>query len=175
MTITGLTKEEIYEVISAVAKNHKNKSFECYTPDDIEQEVWVIALQKLPEFELDRTKQTNLKKSLEHWLNKVVSNRLSNFYRDKWTVPNKEHIKNSQTLFNPEIDVQYLEKICNQDSNIFNNLILQENWQLILKNLNEVYFDILDSILNGEDVTPYYKIKLLSKIKTILEENTDGK
>lgn len=173
--IKGLTKVEISEVIQKVAKNHKNKRFGPYTEDDIEQEVWIIALNKLPEFVPERGKHKDLKQALENWLNTVISRRLANFYRDKHLVPQKllkSDKNNSQTqkrknLMNP-LDIDDISDDCVrfQSQDILEN----ECWQIILDNLNEEMLDALDALLSGQPIGSYYKNKLKNEIKSIIGE-----
>lgn len=83
MEITDiLTEEEIYQVLDKVAKNHQKKVFEIHGTQDIYQQAFTIAWTKLKEFKLERQDATDPRQGLENWLNSVVSNRLSNFYRD---------------------------------------------------------------------------------------------
>jgi hypothetical protein len=163
-----LSQNDIYDVIDKVAKNHRNKSFSCYTTDDIEQQVWVIALEKLDEFDQSRCKESNVKKALEHWLNTVISNRLSNFYRDKYLVLCKisKHLNNN---INSPLSLD--SKMVKLNNGLIDLEILKnESWEIILSSLDDIYNDILESILSGETVSSYYKIKLFNKIKFIWDE-----
>ena len=154
-----MSKEEIYEVITKVAKNHCKKKFAYLTEDDIENKAWEIALKQLPEFVVSKGKAKNPAKSLEHWLNAVVSNRLKNYYRDEFEVKNKSQIVSpvslDTTMDTPDLNIGFVD--------IYNS----EFWNLIIRNLSDNYLDILEAILSGEKVNTYYKNKLQTKIKVI--------
>ena len=157
-----MTEQEIYEVIAKVAKNHRAKKFGSYSSEDIEQEVWIIALEKMPDFELDKVLVKDPQKKLEHWLNTVVSNRLKNFYRDKHVVPSKY----SKTITSPNP-----LSIVNEERTI-EELKTQkpEQWEVVLRNLNELDIEVLDAWFSGERITSYYKCKLRKKINKIVVE-----
>ena len=162
-----MTQEQIYQVIQKVAKNHRNKSFGYFTEEDIEQEAWIIALKKLPQFEEQKGKHKDVAKSLEHWLNKVVSSRLKNLYRDEFIVPQRLHTDKSNNLVSPMNFDDVGER---QDlSDFFSVLENKELWEFIIKELNDYDIDILDSILSGENIGSYYKSKIVNKIKKILK------
>jgi hypothetical protein len=173
--IKGLTKDEIIEVVDKVAKNHRNKSFGPYTEEDIEQEVWIIALSKLPEFVPERGKHKNLRQSLENWLNTVVARRLANFYRDKWVVPQRKlKSDKSGAQHKKRINLMHpldIEEISEDNASLGPSDILEsEYWKIVLENLDEDLIDILDAMLSGQTVNCYYRNKLSNKIEKIREE-----
>jgi DNA-directed RNA polymerase specialized sigma24 family protein len=163
-----MTQEQIHQVIQKVAKNHRNKSFGYFTEEDIEQEVWIIALKKISRFEEQKGKHKDPMKSLEHWLNKVVSTRLKNLYRDEFVVPQRLHTAKSNNLISPMNfdDVGELQDL----SDFFSSLENKELWLLIIKDLNDYDIDILDAILSGENIGSYYKSKIINKIRKILKD-----
>lgn len=161
--IKNLNKEQIYNVIDKVAKNHKNKSFSYHTINDIEQQVWIIALERIKDFNHSKSKQKNIEKALEHWLNTVVSNRLANFYRDKYVVPHKQSNIISPISMDNKIDLEDKE-------DYFNNIVGSDYWDLVIKDLNDYYLDILECILSGEIVNSYYRSKLMNRIKVIMRD-----
>lgn len=162
-----MTQEQIFQVIQKVAKNHRNKSFGYFTEEDIEQEVWIIALEKLPKFEESKGKHKDATKSLEHWLNTIVSNTLKNLYRDKFEVPQRLRTDKKNNLVSPMNFDDIGER---QDSSDFFALLEnKELWNIIIDQLSDYDIDILDSLLSGENIGSYYKSKIINKIKKILK------
>lgn len=167
-----LTKTQIEKVIEKVAQNHCHKKFDIHSENDIKQEVWIICLSKIKEFDFSRGQVDNEEESLERFLNTVVSNRLANFYRDKFVVPNREHLKKSQTLINKEIDIGILDNKCHKD--VLHDLFVNEQMSHIKNKLTILELDILESLLNGETIPSYYKIKLITKIQKELSNVQDS-
>jgi len=163
-----LSKKDIYSIIERVALNHKDKTFNYYTTEDIYQIVWTIALEKLSDFNFDKALEKKPEKALEHWLNSVISNRLSNLYRDEYVVPKQLKFGKNTNVIDP-ISIHEIE------FNILDNMITvrlenKELWEHILNNLTEYELYILDSLLSGENITSYYKIKFVKRIKEIMNE-----
>lgn len=167
MIIPGISKEEIYEIITKVAKNHRNKKFLYLTEEDIEYKAWEIALEQIQDFNVKRGKVENPKKCLEHWLNAVVSNRLKNYYRDEFEVKKKSKVMSASSL-TYDVDVHDTNDLAFTFEN-------KELWDLIISNLSANYLDILDAVLSGEKISPYYKTKLQSKIRTIWRTKWNSK
>lgn len=164
LEVKGLNYEQILEVVTKVVQNHKNKTFGNYTPDDIMQQAWIIILEKLPLFDGSKSKDKNLEKGLENWLNTVVSNRLHNFYRDKCLVQKNKDKNLSSPLSINSTNTDFLSVIINMD--------MMESKEIINKIIDEldVYMiDILESLLSGEYLCFYYRNRLNNKIKDILE------
>jgi len=154
-------------VISKVAQNHKNKAFAYYTEEDIYQEIWIMALEKLYKFKPNRGKTKNIEKSLEHWLNAVISNQLKNLYRDKYIVPQRIHIGKNNRLLTPA-DVDSLSEY-EEEIDLFSILENKELWHMIIDSLSDYDIEVLDSLLSGETVTSYYKNKVLKKIFKVID------
>jgi len=172
-----LSKSEIYEVIYKVALNHQNKSFAHYTQQDIIQECWVIALQQLDEFEIERVKHSDPKVALECWLNVLLGNRLANFFRDKFTVPLQ--IKKRDThpnLYSVRKSLFFPDSLDGAAGLSAEAPQGEENelWNGLLLYLDKDHLDILDCILSGEIVNPYYRNKLVVKVKEYLKEYHDS-
>ena len=160
----SISKEEVYEVIGGVARNHRNKAFGIYTPEDIEQEVWIIALSKLDDFAVKRGTVTDPKKALEHWLNRVIANALSNLKRDKFINPaGRAPGPNLQKKLNLLFPLPLTESIQLSGTQIA-EAQLSEYWDLILKSIDDHMFHVLESILSGEKVSLYYRLQLCKYI-----------
>lgn len=163
-----MTHEEQILVIQKVAQNHRNKCFGFFTKEDIEQEVWIIALQKKSEFKPTRGKQKDELKSFEHWLNRVVSNRLKNLYRDKYVVPQQLHKEKPNNLLSPVS----LDKVEEKSRSINLNFLIEnkEIQKYLMDNLDHLDLLVFDALLSGETITSYYKTKLYNKITSLLNE-----
>lgn len=166
--IPNLTKEQVEAIIAKVALNHKNKIFGSYTARDIEQEVWVIALSKLGDFNFVRSTVDDPAKALEHWLNRIVTNALSNFKRDKF-INKQKHIddKTYKKKLNVLCPIEINELLPDSKWSILDNLSLNEYWDLILKDMSDELFDVLEALLNNEKINCYYKNKLIRYIQEI--------
>lgn len=176
--IQGLNRDDIINVITNVVKNHRNKAFSYYTEEDIEQEAWIIALNKLGDFVPARGKNKDIKQSLENFLNTVVSRRLKNLYRDKYVVPQRTlksdkspGDQNKRTNLMHPLNLEEIseDKLHGLTSMIFEN----ESWNKIIQNLNEDLIDILDAMLSGQIIKCYYRNKLLYNIKSIMEQDRE--
>lgn len=152
-----MTDLEIFEVIEKVAENHKNKSFDCHSPEDIKNQVWVIALEKRGDFIYSRAKNKDPKLAFESWLNVVISNRLKNFHRDKKK-------KNPENCISINALTNCVELISND------YFLTSETWVKIKFLLSDESIEILDSVLSGEKVNSYYKQKLFKEIEKCLAE-----
>lgn len=158
----------LHKVIHKVAENHRNKSFDIYSSADIEQEVWIIALKKLPEFDISKCKYDDIEKSFEHWLNTVVSHRLTNLHRDKFIT--KKRNKNKEMVATISISSTNfdLDQLFEHNHNSI------DFWDLVNKHFTEDDFDVLESILSNENINSYYKVKLKNKMKEIFKDFIDG-
>lgn len=67
--------QETHKLIARIAEEHSNKTFGYLDKEDLKSEIWVICLEKLPEFDPEVGK-------LEHFLRVAVKNRLVNRYKD---------------------------------------------------------------------------------------------
>lgn len=179
MVIKGISEKKLIEVIDKVANNHKNKAFAHFTQDDMKQIVWEIVLTKLKDFSMDKSHTDNVEKALENWLNKVMSRQLINFYRNNFLVPTQQNSREKNpartasctSLFAPaninnvlRNEDEHSESLCYRFSEDI------ECWDFIVSRLDTYQLDVLDSLLSGEEVNPYYKSKLLKEIKVIVKE-----
>jgi hypothetical protein len=158
------------EVMTKVVKNHRNKAFGIYTEDDIEQEAWTIILEKLPDFAYDRSKVKDVKKSLEHWLNTILSNRLKNLFRDKFLVPQRmipsKKERPANNLLSP-LDIQFAME---DSSTHYLESMDNEFWEFLLREIPVPFLDILESLMSGERINCYYKGKLSEQIAALKEK-----
>lgn len=156
------------KVVQKVAANHRNKSFDIYSSADIEQEVWVLALKHLPEFDLSRCKYDDVEKSFEHWLNKVMSTRLTNLHRDKFLIKRRNKNKEMVATVSMNSADFDLDQLFEHNHNSI------DFWDLVNKHFTEDDFDVLESILSNENINSYYKVKLKNKMKEVFKDFLDG-
>ncbi len=178
-----LTKEEVEKIIIKVAKNHAGKTFGIYDHDDIYQQAATICWTKMKSFDFTKVKEKDPAKALENWLNKVVSNRLKNFFRD--------HYQNKKKVFKQ--DDQEMDKVRRESllspvhiDNLNGELSYldpadpegREILALFANELDEEQIDVLEAIINGDNVNSYYKKRLQSTILAAMwlyrtEENNE--
>lgn len=165
--IPNLTEVEIQEVILKVAHNHKNKDFGYFTEEDIIQEASIIALEQLPNFVDTRAAHgKDTKKALESWLNVVLSTRLSNLYRDKFIVPQrdskkrKSHNPSRRQLFNPGV----FDASLDFPDTTFDFQFTDELLEVLKSNMTTEELVVLECEINGEILPQYYRNKLKRKI-----------
>lgn len=176
--IDGLTEDEILEIMQKIAHIHRTKTFDYYTSDDIEQEVFIIILSNIQDFSKERTKNPDEPAALllEKFLNKIVSNRLKNLYRDKFLVKMRalKTDKNDAEL-QKRINLAHplnIDDVSTGHLSETSDIVLEEEcWKIVLSNLTDEDMEILDCIMGGEKVTQYYKQKLHNSIIKILENN----
>lgn len=172
INVPGLTETQVTEIINKVAENHKQKSFDYHSSEDIFQKVWEIVLEKLPFFELDRGLYDDPQKCLEHWLNTVVSRRLSNYKRDTFDVKQKarkndkspKEVETRKSLAYP-VELNVITENCLgvYDDDIINNEYIKIIWE----SLEPKHRDILDAVLSGEKIQAYYRNQLANAIREI--------
>ena len=159
-----ISYDEVINIIEMIARTHRAKKFGFMTEDDIESQVRLICIQQLKFFDLSKEADVTHHKSLERWLNKIVKNRLKNFYRDHCLSVNEKHSSARQSL-SRSFDSNSVQK-----STVYEDVEYEELKIFIIKNLDESYVEIYNACINDEAVTPYYKNKLLIKISEIMKE-----
>ena len=120
--------------------------------------------------------------SVERWLNRVVKNRLANYYRDNYSSVNEKHRKTRVNLNNClDIDSVNInvDKIKQLEKDPEYNLIYQEYKRFIEENLDDEMRQIYDACIEEENVSSYYKTKLNQEISSLnllwLENFNNGK
>lgn len=172
-----LSDQQIINIIDRVASFHKNKVFLHFDSNDIEQQVRLTCWQKINGFDPSRRKNNNkIEQALENWLNRIVSNRLKNLYRDHVKIVQKDFKKDDefskqkrQNLLMP-VSLSEGIDICGIDSN---NIEFQELLGIIVDNIDHELFDILEALLSGEIIGDYYKKRLFQAITKVLQDVRD--
>src|SRR4051812_47077266 len=70
----GQIDEETFRIIDRISREHSHKPFGYFAEDDLRNEIWVMCLNKLADFNTDRGQ-------LEHFLRVSVKNALINKYK----------------------------------------------------------------------------------------------
>ncbi len=171
LQIEGLTQAEVVEIVEKIARTHNHKTFGFYTKADIHQEIWIIVLEKLPEFQMSRGTTKDVGKSLEHWLNSVVSKRLLNLKRDRYLVPQGYKFDNPNRCGTAHMPHGLDDNYDNvPPSKLGLNEFEYEVIEFLVQNLTAFEVKILESVINGEKISQYYKNKLSKSVKTLLRQ-----
>jgi hypothetical protein len=169
-----ISYEEVLSIIENIAKTHRGKKFGFMTEEDIESQVRLICIQQIKFFDITKESDITHQKSLERWLNKIVKNRLKNFYRDHCLSVNKKHATARQNLSkSASSDIEKTESLNKNaitKSNIIEDLEFQELRDFIIKNLDSQMLEIYEACISDEAVTPYYKNKLIAKVNELMIE-----
>lgn len=169
-----ISYEDVIEVIDLIAKTHRGKKFGFMTEEDIESQVRLICVQQIKFFDVTKESDVTHKKSLERWLNKIVKNRLKNFYRDHCLSVNKKHASSRQSLSrsaasDPD-NSSPVDRNAVQKSNILESIEYEELRDFVLLNLDDSQRQIYEACINDEAVTPYYKNKLIFRVLELIKE-----
>ena len=170
-----MTEREVTETITRVANRYAYKfQFGFYTPDDIRQEAFIIAMDALDRYDESRP--------LENFLAVHVKNRLNNFKRDKYYRQQKEdqanknkYDNNTKKFLMEPIDISSVrdehENNMRLDDSFVNNIEDQELLDII-----DTYLDVglradYLRILNGVYVPKPRREQIYNEINRILKEN----
>lgn len=169
-----ISYEEVISIIEDIARIHRSKKFGFMTEEDIESQVRLICVQQIKFFDITKESDITHQKSLERWLNKIVKNRLKNFYRDHCLSVNKKHASSRQILSRSASSDPDKAQIVNenvvQKSNITDILEYEELRNFVLTNLDEPMMEIYNACMSDEAVTPYYKNKLIARVLDLIKE-----
>src|SRR4051794_10250497 len=67
--------QKIHDLIERIAKEHSRNKFGYLSEEDLKNEIWVICLERIEEFDYTRGE-------LEHYLRRAVKTRLINRFKD---------------------------------------------------------------------------------------------
>lgn len=173
-----ISYEEVIDIIEAIAKTHRSKKFGFMTEEDIESQVRLICVQQIKFFDITKESDITHQKSLERWLNKIVKNRLKNFYRDHCGSLNEQHKKARVSLSakarNTKDDAVSYEPSTGKNETE-NSVVFGELKDFVESRLSEEGLEIYRACLSEEPVNSYYKNKLRVEISQIMEEWKHGK
>jgi hypothetical protein len=169
-----ITYEAVISIIEAIAKTHRSKKFGFMTEEDIESQVRLICIQQIKFFEPSKMADITHAKSLERWLNKIVKNRLKNFYRDHCLSVNERHSNSRQALSRSASSLEERNDTITDNavkkSTVHGDIEFLELLDTVVSKLEPHYLEIYHACINDEAVTPYYKNKLLVRIREIISE-----
>jgi len=169
-----ISYDDVIGIIEMIAKMHRSKKFGFMTEEDIESQVRLICIQQLKFFDPKKEADVTHQKSLERWLNKIVKNRLKNFYRDHCLSVNEKHASARQSLSksacSTEEKNQSVDENSIQKSTTHEEVEHAELQEYVIKNLDDSYLEIYYACINDEAVTPYYKNKLMLRVNEIIKE-----
>jgi len=169
-----VTEEDVINVIGYVSRMHRGKKFAYFTEDDIESQARLICLQQIKHYEPEKSAGSSPLNSLERWLNRVVKNRLSNYYRDNYTSVNEKHKESRVNLANC-LELGSINTTNETSAYIKGDVQLKsleygELVDFIENSLSDQLKDVYHDCLNDENVSSYYKGKLLKEIQDIMAE-----
>ena len=119
----GMTQSEVLEVVNGICDRYAYKfKFGYYTPDDIRQEAFIIALDALERYDESRP--------LENFLAVHVKNRLNNFKRDRYYRQQKkkednnlDHLNNSKKYLMDTLDIDNIRDEKEKSMSIENDFV----------------------------------------------------
>ena len=169
-----ITYDDVINIIEYVANVHKNKKFGFMTEDDIASQVRLICLQQLKFYDKTKAIGIDTKKNLEKWLNKIIKNRLKNFYRDNCLSVNKDHSDSRRKLAksansHPDKNISF-DKNSIVPARAEDEAQYTELQGYVFSRLNVELQEIYKSCLGQEAVTSYYKNKLEERMLEIIQE-----
>jgi len=171
----GMTEKEVTETINKVADRYAYKfQFGFYTPDDIRQEAFIIAMEAMDRYDESRP--------LENFLAVHVKNRLNNFKRDKYYRQQKEnqakkneHNNNAKKFLMDPIDISSVrdehEDNMRLDDDFVADVEDKELFDLVDTNLDVSLRGDYLRILHGVYVPKPRREQIYDEINRILKEN----
>lgn len=167
----GMTEQQVTETIEKICNRYAHKfQFAFYTPDDIRQEAFIIAMEALDRYDNSRP--------LENFLAVHVKNRLNNFKRDKYYRQKKDQndpLNNAKKFLMEPLDISNIqdenESRMREEIDLINKISEAEIFNLINENLDvdlrSDYLRIMDDVY----VPKPRREVIFSEIRTILKEN----
>jgi len=188
--------EKTFNIIQKIADEHSHKKFGYLTKEDLKNEIWIICLEKLKEFDHSRGE-------LEHFLRVLVKNRLVNRYKDitkairspcprcpyydKGGSPSDcakygddRHL--CSKWYNYQLSLKSRKSLLNSSSNklervkvdnILTNMIGKEVYEDLLTKLDKKYKRDLCEIMNGGKISKKRLSKLRKQIDKVLCQDPD--
>lgn len=173
-----ISRDEVLSLVEKIAQTHMGKTFAYMTVEDIASQARLICMQQLKFYEPEKGIGWDDINSLERWLNRVVKNRLKNFYRDHCGSLNEQHKKARVSLSakarnSKDDSVAYEPATCKNETE--NSVVFEELKDFVEARLSEEGLEIYRACLSEEPVNSYYKNKLRLEITQIMGEWRDGK
>ena len=146
----GMKESEVLEVINRICNRYAHKfKFGYFTPDDIRQEAFIIAIDALERYDESRP--------LENFLAVHVKNRLNNFKRDRYYRQQKIQNDNIDQLNNSKRHLMDTLDISSIRDEKEQNMRLED--EFIDKIANEELLEIIDAHLDVSLRSDYLRIR----------------
>lgn len=170
----GMKKSEVLEVINKICDRYAHKfKFGYFTPDDIRQEAFMIAMDALDRYDSDRP--------LENFLAVAVKNRLNNFKRDKYYRQNQisnddkqEQLNNSKRFLMDTLDITNIrdekEKNMRLEDDFVENVANTELLEIIDEHLDVSFRSDYLRIRDGTYVPKPRREQIIAEILEILKD-----
>ena len=146
----GMTKSEVLDIINKICDRYAYKfQFGYFTPDDIRQEAFIIAMDALERYDESRP--------LENFLAVHVKNRLNNFKRDRYYRQQKikdnnlDQLNNSKKFLMDTLDIDNIR----DEKEV--NMRLENDF--VDKIANEELLEIIDEHLDVSLRSDYLRIR----------------
>ena len=165
-----MTEQQVTETIEKIANRYAYKfQFAYYTPEDIKQEAFIIAMEALDRYDG--------KRPLENFLAVHVKNRLNNFKRDNFyrQSKNESNINNSKKHLMEPLDITNIrdegERNMRLDDDFIRMIEDKELFDLIDENLSVSLRSDYLRILHNVYVSKPRREQIYKEIQGILREN----
>ena len=165
-----MTEQQVTETIEKIANRYAYKfQFAYYTPEDIKQEAFIIAMEALDRYDG--------KRPLENFLAVHVKNRLNNFKRDNFyrQSKNERNINNSKKQLMEPLDITNIrdeaERNMRLDDDFIRMIEDKELFDLIDENLSVSLRSDYLRILHNVYVSKPRREQIYNEIQGILREN----
>ena len=171
----GMKKNEVLKIINRICDRYAYKfQFGYYTPDDIRQEAFIIAIDALERYDESRP--------LENFLAVHVKNRLNNFKRDKFYRQTKknpndkqQHINNSKKYLMEPLDITNIrdeqEKNMRVSDDFIESIANQELLDIIDEHLDVSLRSDYLRVRDGTYVPKPRREQIIEEIVEILREH----
>lgn len=171
----GMTQSEVLEVVNGICDRYAYKfKFGYYTPDDIRQEAFIIALDALERYDESRP--------LENFLAVHVKNRLNNFKRDRYYRQQKkkegdnlDHLNNSKKYLMDTLDIDNIrdekEKSMSIENDFVDKIANNELLEIIDEHLDVSFRSDYLRVRDGTYVPKPRREQIIEEITQILKDH----
>ena len=170
-----MTQSEVLEVVNRICDRYAHKfKFGYYTPDDIRQEAFIIALDALERYDEGRP--------LENFLAVHVKNRLNNFKRDRYYRQQKkkednnlDHLNNSKKYLMDTLDIDNIrdekEKSMSVEDDFIDKIANNELLEIIDEHLDVNLRSDYLRVRDGTYVPKPRREQIIEEITQILKDH----
>ena len=169
----GMTKSEVLDVINKICDRYAYKfQFGYFTPDDIRQEAFIIAMDALERYDESRP--------LENFLAVHVKNRLNNFKRDRYYRQQKikdnnlDQLNNSKKFLMDTLDITNIrdekEKNMRLEDDFIDKIAIEELLEIIDEHLDVNLRSDYLRIRDGTYVPKPRREQIIEEITQILKD-----